>query len=343
MGYAIIGVGKICSMAKMNAASEHNLRQTDVPNADKNLEHLNDELISTNGKSYTELFQEKINSLEYYQNHKPRSNAVLAIEVEMSFSREDKKKIDIEKWKKDNVEWLKGYFNKNPLVYGDNVINVVYHGDETTPHIHAIVVPIDEKGHLNASAYIGGPSMMRELQTSYAEYMKDRHGLERGTEYSVAKHEQVKSFYTALTTAMKERTAPEIQPGETIEQYQKRAAEVIKEINTEKFALKKQMEKERIEAVNKERSKSLSANEGHKRNMKQLHKLEKEHDELVREYGEIPLIKQKLETVESLREAFNTYPDEQERERVKQDMNRYITFGQKERKKKKEHDRVKER
>ena len=112
MGYAIIGVGKICSMAKMNAASEHNLRQTDVPNADKNLEHLNDELISTNGKSYTELFQEKINSLEYYQNHKPRSNAVLAIEVEMSFSREDKKKIDIEKWKKDNVEWLKGYFNK---------------------------------------------------------------------------------------------------------------------------------------------------------------------------------------------------------------------------------------
>lgn len=304
---------------------------------------MNDELVYTEGKSYTDLFQDRLSSLSYYKDHKPRSNAVMAFEVRMSFSHDEKDKIDIEKWKKDNVEWLRGYFNKNPLTYGDNVVSVTYHGDESTPHIHAIVIPIDDKGKLNAYAYVHGPKSLREMQTQYAEFMKERHGLERGAEYSVAKHEQVKSFYTALTTAMEERTAPEIQPGETIEQYQKRAAEVIKEINTEKFALKKQMEKERIEAVNKERSKSLSANEGHKRNMKQLHKLEKEHDELVHEYGEIPLIKQKLETVESLREAFNTYPDEQERERVKQDMNRYITFGQKERKKKKEHDRVKER
>lgn len=343
MGYAIIGINKINSVAKLAAASEHNLRQSDVPNADKSLSHMNDELVYNEGKSYTDLFQDRLSSLSYYKDHKPRSNAVMAFEVRMSFSHDEKDKIDIEKWKKDNVEWLRGYFNKNPLTYGDNVVSVTYHGDETTPHIHAIVIPIDDKGKLNAYAYVHGPKSLREMQTRYAEFMKERHGLERGTEYSVAKHEQVKSFYTALTTAMEERTAPEIQPGETIEQYQKRAAEVIKEINTEKFALKKQMEKERIEAVNKERSKSLSANEGHKRNMKQLHKLEKEHDELVREYGEISLIKQKLETVESLREAFNTYPDEQERERVKQDMNRYITFGQKERKKKKEHDRVKER
>ena len=58
---------------------------------------------------------------------------------------------------------------------------------------------------------------------------------------------------------------------------------------------------------------------------------------MVHEYGEIPLIKKKLETVESLREAFDTYPDEQERERVRQDMNRYTLYGQKERRKKKAH------
>ena len=337
MGYAIVGVNKINSVAGLNAASAHNQRQVNIPNADKNLEHLNEEVISAEGKNYMDLFQEKIASLDYYKNHKPRSNAVLAFEVTMTFSREDKDKIDIEKWKKDNVEWLRGYFNKNPLTYGDNVASVTYHGDKSTPHIHALVIPINDKGKLNAYAYIYGPKSLREMQTSYAEFMKERHGLKRGTEYSVAKHEQVKSFYTALTTAMEERTAPEILPGETIEQYQKRAAEVIREINTEKFALKKQMEKERIEAVNKERSKSLSANEGHKRNMKKLHKLEKEHDELVHEYGEIPLIKKKLETVESLREAFDTYPDEQERERVRQDMNRYTLYGQKERRKKKAH------
>ena len=154
MGYAIIGVNKINSLAKLNAASEHNSRQVDVPNADKDMAYKNDELVLTNGKSYGELYRERISSLEYYKDHKPRSNAVIALEVRLSFSHEDSEKIDIEKWKKDNVEWLRGYFNRNPLTYGDNIINVTYHGDESTPHIHAIVVPIDERGRLNSSAFM---------------------------------------------------------------------------------------------------------------------------------------------------------------------------------------------
>lgn len=229
MGYAIIGVNKINSLAKLNAASEHNSRQVDVPNADKDMAYKNDELVLTNGKSYGELYRERISSLEYYKDHKPRSNAVIALEVRLSFSHEDSEKIDIEKWKKDNVEWLRGYFNRNPLTYGDNIINVTYHGDESTPHIHAIVVPIDERGRLNSSAYIDGPASLRRLQTEYAAFMKERHGLERGAEYSVARHEQIKSFYTALATAMKERSAPEIQPGDTLETYKKRVDEYAKE------------------------------------------------------------------------------------------------------------------
>ena len=122
MGYAIIGVNKINSLAKLNAASEHNLRQVDVPNADKDMAYKNDELVLTNGKSYGELYRERISSLEYYKDHKPRSNAVIALEVRLSFSHEDSEKIDIEKWKKDNVEWLRGYFNRNPLTYGDSPI-----------------------------------------------------------------------------------------------------------------------------------------------------------------------------------------------------------------------------
>ena len=336
MGYAIIGVNKINSMAKLNAASDHNLRQVDVPNADKSMEYKNNELVPTNGKSYGELFQDKISSLDYYKDHKPRNNAVIALEVRLSFSHEDSEKIDLEKWKKDNVEWLRGYFNKNPLTYGDNVINVTYHGDESTPHIHAIVVPIDEKGKLNASSYIDGPASLRMLQTEYAAFMKERHGLDRGTKYSVARHEEIKSFYTALTTAMRERVAPEIQPGDTLETYKKRVDEFTKEMNTEKFTLKKQMDKERIQAVNEQRTINLNTNETYKRNAKELHKMKRERDELIHEFGDIPEIKQKLETVESLKEAFASYPDEEERERVKQDMNRYIQYGLKERKKRRE-------
>ena len=41
MGYAIIGVNKINSLTKLNAASDHNLRQVDVPNADKSMRWFN--------------------------------------------------------------------------------------------------------------------------------------------------------------------------------------------------------------------------------------------------------------------------------------------------------------
>ena len=103
MGYAIVGVGKIKSMAKMNAASEHNLRLADVPNADKNLEHMNDELVSTNGKSYTELFQEKIKTIP---------NRICAIDMNPNYIG-----FSIIDWKNDNSFVLidKGILSLKPL------------------------------------------------------------------------------------------------------------------------------------------------------------------------------------------------------------------------------------
>ena len=43
------------------------------------------------------------------------------IEVMTSIPAEDKDRIDVEKWKVSQVEWLKDTFNANPEKYGENV------------------------------------------------------------------------------------------------------------------------------------------------------------------------------------------------------------------------------
>lgn len=59
MGYAIIGVNKINSLAKLNAASDHNLRQVDVPNADKSMEYKMMNWFQQTGKVMENYFRRK--------------------------------------------------------------------------------------------------------------------------------------------------------------------------------------------------------------------------------------------------------------------------------------------
>ena len=104
MAFAIIGVKKIKSLKNMNAAFIHNHRLYVPTHTDPSLSFLNEELIPTCIKPYDELFADKINSLQYYQNHDIRSNAVMALEILTTFSHEAMDFIDIEKWKNISIE-----------------------------------------------------------------------------------------------------------------------------------------------------------------------------------------------------------------------------------------------
>src|SRR5207302_3664751 len=85
--------------------------------------------------------------------------------------------------------WLRETFGEANLVAG------VLHRDELSTHLQALVVPIDERGRLNARHFIGGDRhRLSELQDSYAERMAAL-GLERGVRGSVATHEEVKQWY----------------------------------------------------------------------------------------------------------------------------------------------------
>lgn len=75
---------------------------------------------------------------------------VRAMEIVLAVPREDSVKIDLEKWKEDNVKWLQKTFNVSPDGK-DNVLSVVYHGDESNAHIHAVVVPMAEDGRFLAN------------------------------------------------------------------------------------------------------------------------------------------------------------------------------------------------
>lgn len=48
------------------------------------------------------------------------------MDVLVSFSREDIGKVDLEKWKQENVRWLQETFNRDSARNGENVISVVF-------------------------------------------------------------------------------------------------------------------------------------------------------------------------------------------------------------------------
>lgn len=244
MGYCFVTAEKIKSLGTLTSKYIHNYRKVAVENADPTLFHLNEELVplphEENGTemTYKDFFKHRIESLEYYKKHKIRNDQVYAFEVVSTFSREED--IDIEAWKRKNVEWLQKTFNQA----GDgknNIASVVFHADEPgNVHCHAIIIPIDPRGRLNAKHYTGGYRLMSEMQTSYANDMKE-FGLERGLEGGQARHKDIKKYYAELNRAME---IPETMPFETAEEYRNRCQE---EIQTMQAAAKRKRDKEYAE------------------------------------------------------------------------------------------------
>lgn len=106
-------------------------------------------------------------------------------------------------WINWNVEWLKQYF-------GDNFRYCCAHYDETTLHLHALIVPKQwsEKKKcytLQSYIYFNGPAKLRKMQDSYAEHMAKKYSiLQRGIKNSRAKNIAIKTFYGLITKDLDE-------------------------------------------------------------------------------------------------------------------------------------------
>jgi hypothetical protein len=220
MGYVVLHLDK--SPGNESAMTDHIERKVIHPNVDPTRIHLNKELIE---------FPEGVNNRTEAIQHRLKTagltrqigkNQVQVIRIMLSGSPEDMKRIQeegkLDEWCRDNINWLKKTFGTK------NVVAATLHMDETTPHIHASVVPIvqgerrkkESKKKKQEQELTDKPkrkykkkkpsrvrlccddvmakAKLIEYQDSYGEAM-NKYGLIRGEKGSDARHITLTEFY----------------------------------------------------------------------------------------------------------------------------------------------------
>lgn len=203
MPFTVLRIKKLKTWGDIAGCGKHNQRERETPNADERRTPQNQFLVGTPEKGSVDAIKEALGSQLI------RKNAVLGVEMLLSASPEYFRPDEVNKagayaperlesWKQATVNWLQES-------YGQRIITATLHLDEATPHIHALLVPLDEKGKLNCRKLFGGTRhTLSALQTDYAQAVAGL-GIERGIINSRATHQKVSQFYTlAQSEAMPE-------------------------------------------------------------------------------------------------------------------------------------------
>lgn len=218
MGYAVLHLDK--SPGNESAMTDHIKRNKIHPNVDPNRIHLNKELMEfpDGVNNRTEAIQYRLKTAGL--TRQVGKNQVQVIRIMLTGTSEDMKRIEqedkLEEWCNDNIDWLK-------KTYGaENVVAATLHMDETTPHIHASVVPIvqgerrqkatkkkqeqaDDKSKRKYKKKdsnrprlccddVMAKVKLIEYQDSYGESI-NKYGLIRGERNSDARHISLTEFY----------------------------------------------------------------------------------------------------------------------------------------------------
>lgn len=186
MAFAILRAEKLKTMGNIGGSLAHNYRTIDTPNADSSQTPNNFHSLQ-NSEAVKAAITERL-------PEKRRSDAVLCVEYMITASPEWQGWSDDRQneYFKQAVDWLEQRHGKH------NVVATSIHRDETTPHLVAYVVPLDqETGRLNAKKFLGGKAKLAEMQSSFSDHVKNL-GLERGIEGSKAKHTRIKEYYAKV-------------------------------------------------------------------------------------------------------------------------------------------------
>lgn len=230
-------------------AFRHNLPGRIANNADPDRKDLVFEIHNERGEmDYRHYVDNKL--MEYtlkgsLGDKKIRKDAVLSMEVVvrangvfLDVPDHPPTDFDIEKWSKDTFAWADRVFNpeNHEIHYLDrrarmrtekvqNIYSATLHLDESTPHIHFMILPIDKNGHLTAAPY-RSPQFYRKLQPDYYNEVGKLYGLALGKAGSPARAVDISSFHTKLLEPLSYR-APDYYPDETLQEYKKRVDEEI--------------------------------------------------------------------------------------------------------------------
>lgn len=303
MGYFTLDFKKAkgASDARM---SDHIERRVIAPNVDSTRTHLNRELVELpEGVTVRdEAIAHRIKSAGIKRKITP--DQVRAIRVMMSGTHEDMMKIQqdgrMNEWCNDSMEWLHKTFGR------ENTVSAVLHMDETTPHIHATIVPIvtGERRKAKQKQTEGKRSYRKKADAArlcaddvlnrdkligyhddYAKIM-DKYGLQRGVRGSEARHVTTAQYYRDLKrqTGKLETGVQQLQ--EEREEAEKRLKQVKKEIGTQK-----------LEAVKTEAKAALIAKVGSLLGSGEIKELKQENRQL---YEEVTTRDESIEKLQTM-------------------------------------------
>jgi hypothetical protein len=195
MGYAILRVQKLKSSQAVRRSLLHAYREQETPNADPERTPDNTASVGSARDALGRLNERLATQA------KVRKNAVLAVEYLITASPEamhGKTRDQQDAYFADARAWLEAKHG------AENVVAWGIHRDETTPHMYAYVVPIDQRGKLNCRAFLGEKNAMAEMQTDFAKRVGQQHGLQRGIEGSKARHTTIQAYYARASEAFTE-------------------------------------------------------------------------------------------------------------------------------------------
>jgi hypothetical protein len=244
MAFAILRAEKLKTMGNIGGSLAHNYRSIETPNADS---------LKTPDNFHSLPNAEAVkNAISERLPEKRRSDAVLCIEYMITASPEWQGWSDDsqQEYFKQAQKWLEQQHGKQ------NVVATSIHRDETTPHLIAYVVPLDQDtGRLNAKKYLGGKAKLAEMQSSFSDHVKNL-GLERGIEGSKAKHTRIKEYYAKVnepTPQIKQLERPKAGIFETTAQYGEKVVNSVLEQIKPQWESMAELTKE-IRAARKEAS-----------------------------------------------------------------------------------------
>ena len=254
--FAVLRIQKLKSWGDIAGAGKHNQRERDTPNADAARTGQNRLLVGDAAANSVDTIKEAIGG------QRIRSNAVLGVELLLSASPEyfrpsapqqagtyDTDRL--EAWSQATTKWL----NEQ---YGSRVIKATLHLDEATPHIHALLVPLDDKGKLNCRALFGGTRhTLSALQTNYAQAVAPL-GIGRGIANSRAQHQKVSQYYTltqgqAIPPMPEPQTyAPLVMPNKVVRMSDERMMQYEREAATKGATAQREALRPAMEALKNE-------------------------------------------------------------------------------------------
>ncbi len=313
MGYVVFHMQK--THGTDSRTSAHIERKVKPSNADEERTHLNRRLIEypDGVHTRTQAIQHRLETAEL--TRKIGKNQVRAIRIMLSGSPDDMQRIvregRLDEWCADNMKYLGETFGR------ENIVSADLHLDETSPHIHATLVPIvtterkrKKQEERRAKRYrtksasrprlcadeVMSRTKLKEYQNTYAAAMA-KYGLKRGVEGSEARHVDTQQFYRevkAMTDTLKA----------DVTELQKRKATAQEELNR----AKKEVQTERLKWAASVAATNIAESVGSLFGSNKVKTLEKENIALRRE------VATHEETIEALQTKIQTMQNDHSRE-----------------------------